>query len=106
MVSGLAGSDEQRAALQFYLTRSAVGRPFVAPPRVPEDRVAALRKAFDDTMHDPAFVDETRRAQMDLSPNTGQELAQVFDSAYRTPRTVIERAIRAMSSGTTKEPTK
>jgi tripartite-type tricarboxylate transporter receptor subunit TctC len=96
MVSDLAGSEPDRQAMQFYLARLLLGRPFVAPPGVPPERVAALRQAFDDTMRDEAFVAEVRQAHMTLLPSSGQALADAVRAVYQTPVPVIERTARAM----------
>jgi tripartite-type tricarboxylate transporter receptor subunit TctC len=92
----LAKSDSDRQALRLFLARAAVGRPFVAPPGVPADRIAILRKAFEDTMVDPAFVDATKKAKLNLSPITGQQIAAVIEDAYKTPKPVIERTKQLM----------
>src|SRR4029079_14225193 len=55
-----ATTDAQRQMLKLVLSRQDMGRPFMAPPGVPDDRKAALRKAFDETMRDPEFLEEAR----------------------------------------------
>ena len=42
-----------------------------APPGVPADRLAALRRAFDATMKDPAFIAEAEKLQLEIEPMTG-----------------------------------
>ena len=51
-------TDRQKQVLKLVLSRLVVGRPFAAPPGVPDDRKEALRTAFDATLKDPAFLDE------------------------------------------------
>jgi tripartite-type tricarboxylate transporter receptor subunit TctC len=87
----LAKTDADRQALKLFLARAAVGRPFVAPGAVPADRVAVLRKAFDDTMKDPAFIADTKKAKLNVSPVTGQQIADVIEDVYKTPQPVIDR---------------
>ena len=70
----------------------AVGRPYLMPPDVPEDRVAAMRKALDDTFNDPEFL--ALATQMNLGvnqPQTGQEIHELIRKAYDMPPKVIER---------------
>ena len=57
-----ARSPEERAALELFFARVDMGRPFVAPPDVPADRVAALRAAFQAMLKDPAFLDDAEQA--------------------------------------------
>ena len=63
LVVDLAKTDEQTPTLRLIFARQALGRPFLAPPGVPQDRAAALRKAFMDTMKDKAFLAEAAEGQ-------------------------------------------
>jgi tripartite-type tricarboxylate transporter receptor subunit TctC len=92
----VAKSEEDRQALRLFLDRAAVGRPFVAPGAVPTDRIAILRKAFDETVKDPAFLEAAKKARLNVSPITGQQIAEVIESAYKTPQPVVERTKKLM----------
>ncbi|MGE5539791.1 MAG: Bug family tripartite tricarboxylate transporter substrate binding protein [Gemmatimonas sp.] len=87
----LATNEDDRQALRLFLDRAAVGRPFVAPGGVPAERVAVLRKAFDETVKDAAFIEAAKKAKLNVSPITGDQIAKVIDEAYGTPKPVIER---------------
>jgi tripartite-type tricarboxylate transporter receptor subunit TctC len=93
----LAKTDSDKQALRLFLARAAVGRPFVAPGGVPADRIAILRKAFDDTMKDPEFVADTKKAKLNVSPITGQQIADVINQVYTTPPEVIARTKELLS---------
>ncbi len=73
----LAGNEEQQQVLDILSGDVAVGRPILTAPDVPADRVAALRRAFDDTMQDPQFIEAAKQANMDMNPMGGAELQQV-----------------------------
>lgn len=92
----LARSEGDRQALTLFFARVAIGRPFVMPPGVPTDRVAVLRKAFNDTMKDPAFVAEA--VKQGLHPNliTGEEIADTLAAVYKTPEDVVKRTSEAL----------
>ena len=92
----LAKSDEDRLALKLLTSRLEAGRPFVAPPGVPPARVAALRKAFDDTMQDPAFLAEANRLLLDVEPMKGEEVAVLVKAVLATPPDVVARVRRAL----------
>ena len=62
----------QEARADLILLRQETGRPVAAPPGVPEDRLAALRRAFDATMKDPAFIAEAEKLQLEIEPMTGR----------------------------------
>src|SRR5215475_1081903 len=70
-VLDLAKSAPEEAALRLVMARLDIGRPFFLPPGVPAERVAALRKAFDETMKDPAYLEEAKKLSIDVDPLTG-----------------------------------
>ena len=96
LMETLAKSDEDRIALKLLTSRLEAGRPFAAPPGVPPARVAALRKAFDDTMQDPGFLAEAKRLQLDIEPMKGEEVAILVKSVLATPPDVVARVRRAL----------
>ncbi len=80
---------EDRQVFQMLAYPQEIGRPIVAPPGVPADRLAALRKAFDDTMKDPQFLAESQKVNQDVEPLSGAEVAAKLKQAYATPKEVI-----------------
>jgi tripartite-type tricarboxylate transporter receptor subunit TctC len=88
----LAGNDSDRQVLTFLSADTAIARALVATPDTPADRVAALRRAFDATMQDPQFLAEAEKAQMDVSPMTGEDAQKIADSIVNTPPDVVARA--------------
>jgi tripartite-type tricarboxylate transporter receptor subunit TctC len=95
-VMELAKTDAQRQALELILAGQAMGRPFAAPPKVPADRVAALRKAFDDTMKDPAFRADADKQKLELQPVSGEQIQALVDRMFTAPKDVVEMARRAI----------
>jgi hypothetical protein len=69
-----------------------LGRPFITTPGVPADRLAALRKAFNETMADPAFRADAAKANLGVHPLTAEKLKAIADGILATPRTLIEKA--------------
>ena len=59
-----ARSPEDRQALELFFARVDMGRPFVLPPDVPADRVAAMRTAFQVMLKDPAFLEEADKLRL------------------------------------------
>jgi tripartite-type tricarboxylate transporter receptor subunit TctC len=90
-VLDLALTGEQRQALEFLYAGQGIGRPFVAPPDLPPDRLKMLRDAFKATMTDPAFVAEAQKSKLDLEPEDGEHLAVLIAKIYATPKPIIER---------------
>jgi len=87
----LAKSEADRRALLMLFSRSEYGRPYFLPPEVPAARVAALRRAFDATMRDPAFVADAARLQLDVDPMSGEQVQALVGELTRTPADVVAR---------------
>lgn len=96
MASGFARTAEQRQILDFVIASEVLARPFVAPPGIPAERKVALRKAFDDTLKDPAFLADARKTMLDVNPVSGAEIESVVAALYATPKDVVEKAMRAI----------
>ncbi len=86
----IVGDPRKAAVLKAVSATLALGRPFAAPPGVPADRLAALRKAFADTFRDPAFVTDATRAGFVITPQSGEQLAQLIDDVYASPKEIFE----------------
>src|SRR6478672_4819245 len=68
LVTEQAKTEEQKQILTLIFARQALGRPYLAPPGIPADRVEALRKGFMDTMKDKEFLAEAEKAQLEITP--------------------------------------
>lgn len=94
-----AKSEEDRQVLDFMFGPQVLGRPHFAPPGAPADRIAALRRAFDATMKDEAFLADAKKSGMDLDPFSGEEIEARIRALYATPPAIIERGIAARQQG-------
>jgi len=92
LVVDLAKTDEERQILTLIFARQVMGRPFLAPPGIPADRAEALRKAFMETMTDPAFVADAEKSQLEVNPVAGDDLQKLVAEIYRTPPEVAKKA--------------
>ena len=97
-VMEFAATERQKQILRFVLNAQTLGRPFVAPPDIPADRAAALRKGFEDTMRDPAYLAEMKARKLDVAPVGWQVMVDLLKDFYSTPRDVVEEA-RAIIAG-------
>jgi tripartite-type tricarboxylate transporter receptor subunit TctC len=91
-------SDADRAAIKLMVARLEFGRPFFLPPGVPADRVEALRRAFDATVRDPAFLGEAALAKIDIDPLNGEQVQTLVEEIARTPADVVARVRAALTS--------
>ena len=69
-----------------------MGWPFVTTPGLPEERLQALRKAFDETMADPEFLGDAKAHKLDVNPMGGDAVAALVDELYRTPPDLVAQA--------------
>jgi tripartite-type tricarboxylate transporter receptor subunit TctC len=88
----LVADVESRQVLELILIRQEAGRPFAAPPGVPADRLAALRRAFDATLADGEFRADADKAQLEIEPLTAAEIETLLAKAYGAPRTIVQKA--------------
>jgi hypothetical protein len=94
----LAKSEADRRALLVLFARTEYGRPYFLPPEVPAARVTALRRAFDETMRDPAFVADAAKLQLDVDPMSGGQVQALVGELGRTPADVVAR-VRGILGG-------
>jgi tripartite-type tricarboxylate transporter receptor subunit TctC len=90
-------SEEQRGVLAFFASSMELGRPVMAPPDVPAERVAALRAAFDALVRDPSFLKEAAAQGFEVTAQSGEEIAARIAAAMATPREIVDLAQRASS---------
>jgi len=76
-----------------------ISRAFVTTPDVAPERLAALRRAFDETMKDPEFLAEAAKARMDILPSSGEAAQKIAESMLATPPHIVARAKAIMESG-------
>jgi hypothetical protein len=98
LVTDFAKTDEQRAILKLMFARNVMGRPYLAPPNLPADRLATLRKAFTDTMTDKEFLTEADKAQLEINPVSGEDVEKLVKEVYATPADVIAKAKAAAAT--------
>ncbi len=91
LVLDLASNQEERQILRLVFARQAMGRPYMAPPDVPADRVKSLRNAFMATMKDKQFLAEANKAKLEIDPVSGEEVQEIVHEAYQTPKAVVKR---------------
>jgi tripartite-type tricarboxylate transporter receptor subunit TctC len=90
-IADLAHNPQDRLAIEFLYAGQGIGRPFVAPPDMPADRVKMVRDAFDATMKDPDFIEDAKRNMLDVEPEDGAHLAALIDKVYATPKPIVDK---------------
>jgi tripartite-type tricarboxylate transporter receptor subunit TctC len=95
--SEFAPNDMDRKMLELYFGPNEMGRPYIGPPDIPADRLQAIRRAFDATMTDPAYLEEAKAQQMFVEPMTGEEMQTLIGSFYSSPPDLVERLKAAIN---------
>jgi tripartite-type tricarboxylate transporter receptor subunit TctC len=96
LVMDLAKTDEQRQLLKLVFARQVMGRPYAAPPGIPADRAAALRKAFDDTMVDKDFMAEADKIGLEITPVNGQKIQDLVTEIYKNTTPDVAKKVGNM----------
>ena len=96
LIMDMVKTPEQRAVLRLIFARQVMGRPFLAPPGVPAERLAILRRAFMDTMQDKAFLAEADKIKLEITPVTGEAVQKLVAEIYATPPEIVKQAAQAV----------
>jgi tripartite-type tricarboxylate transporter receptor subunit TctC len=84
-------SEVGRRLARVILAGDELGRPMVAPPGVPADRVKILRDAYGRSLRDADLLAEVQRSRLDMEPSTGEDIQNLFKELMTQPREVVER---------------
>ena len=87
----LVNAPADRPIVQLVLDRMALGRPIVAPPDLPPDRVRLLRAAFRQAMEDPQLRADAQTLRLAIDPIFGDEAQLIIQRLYASPPDVVER---------------
>jgi tripartite-type tricarboxylate transporter receptor subunit TctC len=90
LVSSVLPFDQIEMAWRIMLVQKAMGRPFVAGPQVPPDRVKALRDAFRAVVKDPEFRAEAAKSRNEIVPVDGEEIQTLLGQVETAPRSVVD----------------
>src|ERR1700730_1417253 len=91
LVTDLARTEDQRKLLKFVFARQVMSRPYLAPPGVPPETVAALRRAFMATTVDAAFLADAERSKLEITPVPGERIQELVTELYKTPPALPKR---------------
>ena len=96
LASDFAKTDEQRSILDLFFSQSTFGRPYLVPPDVPADRIAALRRAFAETMADPEYIAEARKMRLDVDAVPAQEVQDAVMKVYAATPELVTKTRNAL----------
>ena len=93
-----AKNEEDREIMELFFIQKTVARPLVAPPNVPADRVAAMRKAFLDMTKDKEFLGEAEKLALDVEPATGEDIQKIIAKIAATPQDIADKLTKAITA--------
>ena len=91
-----AKSEEDRQALELLYSQGVFGRPYLLPPGVPADRVAALRKAFMEVLHDKALLADAEHMKLDIDAMSGEDLQALVGKLFALPPSISAKVKAAI----------
>jgi tripartite-type tricarboxylate transporter receptor subunit TctC len=89
-------NPDDRKAVELVISQTVFHRSYIAPPGTAPAQLAALRKGFDATMADKAFLEDADRMRVDIAPLPGVKIQEVVQNLYTTPKDIVERAKKAI----------
>jgi tripartite-type tricarboxylate transporter receptor subunit TctC len=92
LLTDLATNEEERSIFAVFSAELALGKVFMTTPGVPADRLSALRKGFEDTLRDPAFIEDESRAGLLVRPLTHAKAKEIAERVVNLPPQLIEKA--------------
>jgi len=92
----MAKTEKQKTMVRFLHLTGLIGRALHTPPGVPMERVTALRRAFDATMKDPAFIAEFTKRKLPLGPTSGEKLQAFIEKVIATPQSTTDELKMAL----------
>ncbi len=97
LIFDLLKSDADKQLLSMFVAGTALSRPFAAPPDTTKGAVELLRRGFDETMKDPAFLQDGKTMMAEISPTSGADAQALIARVYATPKDVVARAKRLVT---------
>ena len=102
MLVDMAKTDEQRLIMELIFANGEIQVPVFTPPGVPTDRLDALRKAFKETLEDPALIADANKLKLTPRYVSGDEVEKLLQRVYAMSPSVVEAAIAATQPATPK----
>ena len=90
-------TESDRKVIELFLSQKTVARPIIAPPGVPAERIAILRKAFAGLATDREFLADAEKSNLDVDPIPGEEVDKIIALITSAPRVVVERYTKAFA---------
>ena len=87
----LVQGDEGKTVARVIAGTAEVGRSILTTPGVPDDRLAALRIAFQETLKDPDFIAATKKRNLMIDPGTGEAMDAINQETMKLPAPMVAK---------------
>jgi tripartite-type tricarboxylate transporter receptor subunit TctC len=87
---------DKRPMAEFIASGTPFARALAVGPGVPKDRVAALRKAFDDLMKDPEFLAAAKKRRLDINPRNAAATHALLEKITGAPPALVSQVMKAV----------
>lgn len=95
-VYDFAKTDEDRAVMDVHFKQILLARPIMAPPELPADMLAMMRKAFMATMADPEFLADAKKVNISIDPASGEQVQRIIADLTHYPPAIVAKARTAI----------
>ncbi|MDQ4135546.1 MAG: tripartite tricarboxylate transporter substrate binding protein [Pseudomonadota bacterium] len=96
LMQELVDDPKIKQVLEFASAGASIGRALIAPPGVPQDRIAALRQAFDKMVQDPEFIATAEKRGAELDPTSGADTQAFVKPILEAPKEIVDIAKKAV----------
>jgi tripartite-type tricarboxylate transporter receptor subunit TctC len=90
-------NEEQRQITDIIVSPQLMGRPLLAPPGLPTERLSTLRSALESSMKDPKFVEDAKKQNLEISYVSGERIEAMLKRLYAMPKPIVEEAAQAVA---------
>jgi tripartite-type tricarboxylate transporter receptor subunit TctC len=98
LASSLTTNKLNRDVMALISARQDIGRPYVAPPGVPADRMKVLRSSYQTMLKDKGTLKDAAKLRIEINPSTAEQVMAVIKKAYATPPSVVAKARQILLS--------
>lgn len=79
-------------AVKLIVSQQVFGRPYIAPPGTPPERVKQLRDSFMQVMKDSRFLADAAKAKLSIQATSGEKVNKLITEVYAAPKALVEKA--------------
>jgi tripartite-type tricarboxylate transporter receptor subunit TctC len=87
----LTKNEQDRPVMRVIMGAAEVGKSYFTTPDVPNDRLTALRRAFDAMIKDQAFINDVKQLKGEVDPMTGEDLQKLIGELDTLSPALIDR---------------